>query len=173
MNMLRFLVFFYLMLLAAGHLLHADTSFSDDQVVPPMCMAPCEVEYKACFDKVKDSPNDIERVLCAEEKKECTARCDAEMQEYAKELADKELEKQEEKTRLEQEEKARLGQFDLTPEEQQKGLKTWKRERRAEERENESQEQEVPPPQEKMENAPQEPQDGETLNGTIKIYKFK
>jgi hypothetical protein len=168
---LRFPMVYFTMLFVAGYMLHADFVFSADQAAP-MCMTPCEVEYKACFDKVKDSPNDIEREVCSDAKKECVAKCAAEIQEYAKEQEDNELEKQEEKARLEQEEKARLGQFDLTPEEQQKGLKTWKRERRVEERENEEQEQDVPPLQEQQAAPPQEQQDGETLNG-IKIYQFK
>jgi hypothetical protein len=160
------------MLLVGGYILHADFVFSAVQGAPN-CIAPCTEQYKACFEKVKESPNDIERELCADEKKECDARCDAEMKEYSKLLEEQELEKKRENALFEEEERARLGQYDLTPEEQEKKLRKWKRSRRLEEQDQEDlQEQDVAPPQEQSEQAPQEQQDADTLNG-IKIYQFK
>ena len=67
------------------------------------CVINCRLQEKICKDKVKDSPNDIERVLCEDEQNACHARCQEESIREDGQL-------QQERTLKEQEEKA---QWDL------------------------------------------------------------
>lgn len=75
---------------------------------PPICYA----QEKECLDRVKDSPNDIDRDLCAQAKNGCLANCLEESR------AEEERKKNEQDLKA-QEEKALWGSQGLTPDEQQ------------------------------------------------------
>jgi hypothetical protein len=150
MNTLRFPVFFFTMLFVAGHVLQADLAISAD------CNAPCTMQYRACFDIVKDSPNDIERELCEIERKECFAKCAAVARELQKELHNKELR-----------ERALLGQpAKRSAQEREEGYE------KAAEEKQEQQDKAARELKEQQDKAAQEKLENETLNGTIKIYQF-
>ena len=119
--------FFCAALLFAGHLTHTDVAVASNAD----CSRSCISQETDCMEKAKDSPNDIDRELCENERKECLLKCD---EEYKKEV------EQAEKERVlkEQQEREMLENQGLTVEEQkEEKLKQMEieREKRREERE--------------------------------------
>lgn len=128
------------------------------------CAAQCRDRHTACWEGAKDSPNDIDRELCTNERKECFAACEVAAAESQKEEA--------ERQRLEREERARLGIEEprLSNEEEEAAIDA-QAEREAQEKQ-EREAQAAREEQERQEKAAQEKREEETLNG-IPIYQFK
>lgn len=165
-------VFLGTMLLVAGQLIQPAISRSAVVEIPD-CDTPCRTQYKECFDKAKDSPNDIERDLCEKERKDCFNRCAEETARLRKEFELQQQQEMEER-KQEMEERKRLEKEGLIPR------------RSAEERHEEDEEtldREEREKQERLEKAAREEQErqekereeklrDETVNG-IKIYQFE
>jgi len=163
MKMPSFPVPSYPMLLLAGTLLAATPAVSAAFDLGE-CGIPCTTRYRACFEQAKDSPNDIDRELCENERKSCFAACDE---------ASAEFQKQEvERHRLEQEERERLGIVDTRTSEERNEDSEEQLEREAREKQ-ERLDKAAREEQERQEKAAEERKMEETLNGTIPIYQFK
>ena len=125
----------------------------------PDCMTPCEAPYKECFERVKESPNDIERELCAEEKKECRARCDAEVQvvkdEYNRKVNEERQERIEQGLRPRKSGGERTEELDEHEQEKVEKLEQTEQERK-----------------EQQEKEAEQKRQEDTINGTIKIFQF-
>src|ERR1039457_1393596 len=87
-------IFICALLLFAGHLINADSAVAYDNDCPRRCIS----QATDCTEKVKDSPNEIDRELCEKERRECLVKCG---EEFRKDMdqADKErvLKEQEQK----------------------------------------------------------------------------
>ena len=102
-------VFFCSALVFAGLLIVADLAVADFT----SCFVSCISLGKECKEKVKDSPNDIERELCDKDMIECQSKCREE------DRRDQEQKKKEQEEK-EQEEKATLDSQGYTHEDQVK-----------------------------------------------------
>ena len=69
----------------------------------PNCASLCMSQSIECSDKVKDSPNEIERELCEKDRRECLAKCEEEHKiELEQKLKERALEEQEQQVLWEQ-----------------------------------------------------------------------
>jgi len=163
MNVLRFPVAIFTILFVAASFLAAAPAFSE-VLDPPDCQPPCTAQYRACSGAAKDSPNDIDRELCENDRKACFASCDAQLAEFQRQVIEKERQEKEEKALLGIEDKRTAqerdedfeAQLDREAQEKQERLDKAAREE-----------------QERQEKAAQEKLENETLNGNIKIFQFE